>query len=113
MCLPFFRSVPNHEIFLNRIFELLGLASGSFTEDCTLEPALRMNRRRFLTSATQASLAATLTAATAHAQTTSDTTSSQELHAQLPQALVGTEAEAGYFTEARMHEALGTGDLKK
>ena len=72
-----------------------------------------MNRRRFLTSATQASLGATVATATAHAQTTGDKATAQELHAHLPPALVGPEAEAEYFTEARMHEALGTEELAR
>jgi len=71
-----------------------------------------MNRRTFLGSATQAGLAATLAPALA-AQTTADRHTVQELHAELPKALIGPEAEAGYFSEERLYTALGTRELKK
>lgn len=72
-----------------------------------------MNRRTFLTSATQASLALAGSAAASSAQTTADAHTAQELHATLPPALIGPEAEQGYFTDDRLHAALGTQTLKK
>jgi Glycosyltransferase WbsX len=71
-----------------------------------------MKRRSFLTSALKAGVAG-LAAGTAGAQTTDARHDAKEVFATLPSALIGQQAMDGYFTEARLHEALGTSQLQK
>ncbi len=72
-----------------------------------------MNRRTFLASSLQAGLAAGF-AGKAESQTTDskaiDTVISKET---LPAGLIGETAMAGYFSDQRLYEALGTAQLQK
>ena len=75
-----------------------------------------MKRRQFLTSALKAGAAATLTARDALVQAQS--TDSKHISTRLaetgrPATLFGPQATEGYFTDANLHEALGTKDLQR
>jgi Glycosyltransferase WbsX len=71
-----------------------------------------MKRRSFLTSAIGATIAAGTTRAV-EAQTLSSTHIAKPVFADLPNALVGEAAVDGYFTDQKLHEALGTSTLAK
>ena len=74
-----------------------------------------MDRRRLLTTGLKAGLASTL-ATTALVQTTSDKSSgslAMPSNPDTPPGLLGPEAEAVFFDEAALVQAVGTSDLAK
>lgn len=71
-----------------------------------------MNRRSFLKSSIQAGLTAGV-AATAAAQATESIARPHAGSNAPPASMIGEAAMAGYFTEQRLHEALGTDQLQK
>jgi hypothetical protein len=71
-----------------------------------------MNRRSFLKSSIQAGLTASI-AGTVSAQTLDSNPSPSTDSNAPPAAMIGEKAIAGYFTEQRLHQALGTDQLRK
>jgi len=71
-----------------------------------------MNRRNFLRSSLQTGLVASI-AATASAQGTNGNASASAAATAPPPDMIGETALASYFTEQRLHQALGTDQLLK
>jgi hypothetical protein len=71
-----------------------------------------MNRRSFLKSSLQAGLTASI-AGTATAQAADSKAHTREGTNAPPASMIGEGAMAGYFSEQRLHEALGTDQLQK
>ncbi len=71
-----------------------------------------MERRNFLKSAVQAGVAAGLTG-NAAAQTLESKQQAASVRSDLPAALIGPQAETGYFTEQQMLRALGVAAVRK
>ena len=71
-----------------------------------------MDRRSFIKSSIQAGLTAGV-AATGAAQSAEGTARSQPASNAPPANMIGKAATDSYFTEQRLHEALGTDQLQK
>ena len=72
-----------------------------------------IDRRSLMTAAAAASLATSAGAARVRGRGPIVPRDARAAGPKLPSALVGAEAERGYFTEARLHETLGTADLRR
>ncbi len=72
-----------------------------------------MNRRKFLTSTIGTGIAAGIAPTTVAAQSTDKKASAPPAASTLPTAMMGEAAMAGYFSDERLHQALGTTQLQK